>query len=92
MSSFEAFSSLLSISSRPDFSALDGGEDGLDFYRALAEKWLPYINDGGFIAVECGEEQAEAIASMFSKFSEEISIIKDFNGFDRFVIAGKGQK
>ncbi len=73
-------------------TALDGGEDGLDFYRALAEKWLPFINDGGFIAVECGEEQAEAIASMFSKFSEEISIIKDFNGFDRFVIAGKGQK
>ena len=71
-------------------AALDGGEDGLVFYRAFAEKWLPFINDGGFIAVECGETQAEKIASLFSKHSGEITVLKDFNGIDRFVIAGKG--
>lgn len=69
--------------------ALDGGEDGLVFYRALAEKWLPYLNEGGFIAVECGDEQADDVAAMFSEYSGDISIIKDFNGIDRFVIAGK---
>ncbi len=71
-------------------SALDGGEDGLDFYRALAEKWLPFVNKNGILAVECGEEQAEEVAKMFSKHSSGISIIKDFNGIDRFVIAEKG--
>lgn len=69
--------------------ALDGGEDGLDFYRALAQKWLPFLKSGGFIAVECGEDQAEAVAALFSKLADSISIIKDFNGIDRFVIAGK---
>lgn len=83
-------SSLQSEVRREPSTALDGGEDGLVFYRALAEKWLPYINDGGFIAVECGEEQAQSVASLFSKHSSEITVLKDFNGIDRFVIAGKG--
>ena len=63
--------------------ALDGGEDGLDFYRILAEKWLPHLNANGFIAVECGEGQAEEIASLFGDGSE---IIKDFYGAERFVL------
>lgn len=75
---------------REPLTALDGGKDGLDFYRALAEKWLPFINKNGILAVECGEEQAQEIAKMFSNHSNKISIIKDFNGIDRFVIAEKG--
>lgn len=71
-------------------TALDGGEDGLDFYRAFSEKWLPCVNDGGFIAVECGENQAEKIAALFSKHSDDVTVLKDFNGIDRFVFAGKG--
>lgn len=69
--------------------ALDGGADGLVFYRALAEKWLPFIKSGGFIAVECGDEQADDVAALFASSADDISIIKDFNGIDRFVIAGK---
>ena len=64
--------------------ALDGGEDGLDFYRSLAEKWLPQIKEGGFIAVECGEGQAETIAGLFGENSK---IIKDFYGAERFVFS-----
>ena len=71
-------------------SALDGGEDGLVFYRALCEKWFPKINDGGFLAVECGDEQGSEIASIFSKISRNVSVHKDFNGSERFVIAEKG--
>lgn len=71
-------------------SALDGGEDGLVFYRALCEKWFPKINDGGFLAVECGDEQGSEIASIFSKISRNVSVHKDFNGIERFVIAEKG--
>lgn len=69
--------------------ALDGGEDGLIFYRTLSEKWLPHIKSGGFMAVECGEEQAEDISDIFLKNSAKTQIIKDFNNTDRFVAAYK---
>ena len=64
-------------------SALDGGADGLDFYRLMSEKWIGWLNPGGFIAVECGEHQADRIKQLFGSDS---NIIKDFYGTDRFVI------
>lgn len=67
--------------------ALDGGKDGYVFYRCLSEKWFPFIKKGGFMVVECGEEQAVEIASMFSENASETDIIKDFNGIDRMVSA-----
>lgn len=70
--------------------ALDGGEDGLDFYRAIAEKWLPYC--GGAIAVECGEGQADLIRMIFSKQCAETCSIKDFNDIERAVIGRKDLK
>ena len=44
--------------------ALDGGADGLDFYRRLVGESATLLNDGGFLAVECGDTQAGAIAEM----------------------------
>lgn len=64
--------------------ALDGGKDGLDFYRAIAEKWLPYC--GGATAVECGEGQADSIKLIFSKQCAETCSVKDFNQIERMVI------
>lgn len=66
--------------------ALDAGEDGLIFYRAIAEKWLAKMKSG-FVLVECGEDQALTVASIFSDFCNETEIIKDFNHIDRFVAA-----
>ena len=66
--------------------ALDAGEDGLMFYRAIAEKWLSKMKSG-FAVVECGEDQAMKIASIFSDYCTETEIIKDFNHIDRFVAA-----
>lgn len=66
--------------------ALDGGEDGYDFYRSLATQWLPYINDGGYIAVECGEEQAEEISRMFRPHCDKTEILNDFSDVQRVVI------
>ncbi len=66
--------------------ALDGGEDGLDFYRCLAEKWLPHINAGGYIAVECGEAQADDITSMFMPYCEQVEVLNDFANIRRIVI------
>lgn len=67
--------------------ALDGGADGLDFYRTIAEKWLPYCN--GAIAVECGEGQTVAIKDLFSDYCEDISEKADFNGIGRIVCGRK---
>lgn len=72
--------------------ALDGGKDGLDFYRCLAEKWLPYINDGGYIAVECGENQADDISAMFMPHCEQIEVLNDFSDVQRIVIGSVGKK
>ncbi|MGN1443634.1 MAG: peptide chain release factor N(5)-glutamine methyltransferase [Acutalibacteraceae bacterium] len=66
--------------------ALDAGKDGLIFYRAIAEKWLSKMKSG-FAVVECGEEQALKIGSIFSGYCTETEIIKDFNHIDRFVAA-----
>lgn len=44
--------------------ALDGGADGLDFYRCLARESAALLKGGGFLAVECGDTQAGAIAEM----------------------------
>lgn len=44
--------------------ALDGGEDGCDFYRTIIRLWTNKLKDGGCIAFEIGEDQFETIAEM----------------------------
>ena len=69
-------------------TALDGGEDGLRFYRALAEHWVPALKKGGIFAVEVGEGQAEAVRQLFLQAGlKNIRTAKDFGGIDR-VVAG----
>ena len=63
--------------------ALDGGEDGYDFYRALASLWLPHCK--GAIAIECGENQTITIEKLFSKICAEVRSENDFNGIGRTV-------
>ena len=65
-------------------TALDGGEDGLDFYRCICDRWSGYIKHGGELIMECGEAQSRDIANMFSKGSA-IEFIKDFNNIERVV-------
>ena len=72
--------------------ALDGGEDGLVFYRALAEKWLPFLKEGALVGVECGETQAQTVAGLFEKAGYRTEISKDFNEIERFVFARKTTK
>lgn len=69
--------------------ALDGGEDGLIFYRSLAENWFPYINKGGAIAMECGEDQAKDILTLFVERAQKGNIIKDASGLDRVVTVNR---
>lgn len=67
--------------------ALDGGTDGLDFYKAISDKWLNHCK--GAIAVECGEGQADDIRKIFSQHCSETSSVLDFNEIERVVIGRK---
>ena len=70
-------------------TALDGGDDGLDFYRCFASDWMAFLADGGIFAVECGETQADAVAALFMETCTSVEIRNDFNNIPRFVIARK---
>ena len=59
--------------------ALDGGEDGLDFYRVIRDKYLTKLKNNGIILLEIGNEQGSDIASLFNG----AEIIKDIYGNDR---------
>lgn len=66
--------------------ALDGGEDGLLFYRAIASLWLPLLRPGGIFAVEIGETQGDEVSQLFSKAGgKKLSVKKDWAGLPRVV-------
>lgn len=67
-------------------SALDGGKDGLDFYRCILSKWASKAKSGGIIAFECGDGQSKDILSLFDRPVKEKKVIFDFNNIDRIVI------
>lgn len=69
--------------------ALDGGEDGLDFYREIISKAPDRLNNGGLLFFEVGKGQAQDVKKFLKENGfEEIKIIKDYNKIER-VICGK---
>ena len=66
--------------------ALDGGEDGLDFYRTIASQSAKYLLAGGCIFLEVGYTQGTQVAALFSS-NYDVEIINDFNGVARIVKA-----
>ena len=65
--------------------ALDGGEDGLHFYRKIIEKAPEYLNDRGYLVFEIGHDEAKDIcALMEDKF--DVEVIKDLSKLDRVVV------
>lgn len=72
-------------------SALYGGEDGLYFYKSIIKKASKYLNKNGHLVFEIGYDQKEYINKLLIKSDfKNIINLKDFNGFDRFIIAEKG--
>lgn len=68
-------------------TALNGGGDGLDFYRAIAEKWIPCLNDGGAVIVEIGFDERDGVTEIFSNAGlTNIECKKDLSGLDRVII------
>lgn len=66
--------------------ALDGGADGLVFYRAIASLWLPLVKPGGLAAVEIGESQGQAVSQIFQQAGlTDVETVTDWAGLDRVV-------
>ena len=66
-------------------SALDGGADGLQFYRCLASKWINKVKENGLMAFECGDNQSSDIIQLFKGKFKDNKVIFDFNNIDRIV-------
>lgn len=69
--------------------ALDGGKDGLDFYRFMAKRWVPCLRRNGCYAAEFGIGQGEQLMKIFQNSGlRDITIKKDYNGIER-VLTGQ---
>ncbi len=71
--------------------ALDGGEDGYDFYRAIIARWSRKLKPGGALVFELGEGQAAAVAQqMREKGFIRLRTAEDFGGCERAIIGIRG--
>lgn len=66
-------------------AALCGGEDGLDFYRAILTLWRPLLKPQGFFLFEIGYDQAEDLRCLGASCGMEAEIFCDYGGNDRVV-------
>ena len=67
--------------------ALDGGEDGLDFYRFIIPEWQKVLKPGGVMLFECGHDQALDVADLFiTNGLQKVSHVRDSMGINRVVI------
>ena len=68
--------------------ALEAGEDGLVFYRALAEHYQNALRPGGALALEIGWQQREAVTALLAANGwVDIACRKDYGGNDRCILA-----
>ena len=66
--------------------ALDGGEDGLDFYRAITSDAVNHLKKNGHLLYEIGHDQGQDVSEMLiSAGFENVQVIKDLAGLDRVV-------
>lgn len=67
--------------------SLDGGVDGLYFYRQIASKAKEFLNPEGVVAVEIGYDQKQEVENLFKEQGFSCKTIKDYGGNDRVIIA-----
>ena len=67
--------------------ALDGGPDGLYFFRAIATNWLALLKPGGYLAFECGEGQAKDVRGLLEENGlKDITTHIDTIGVERVIV------
>lgn len=69
--------------------ALDGGKDGLNFYKILANESHKHLKSNGTLYLEIGIDQSDKIVKLLDKHFDKIEVIKDLSGIDRYIIAKK---
>ena len=71
--------------------ALDGGQDGLFFYRAIITQAHEYLENPGYLCLEIGEDQKEQVIELINSSGcyKNIQSFKDFSGHDRVIICKK---
>lgn len=67
--------------------ALDGGEDGLEFYKIFANEAHKYLKPEGMLLLEIGFDQAQSVCKLLENRYKEIEIKKDLGKNDRVIIA-----
>ncbi len=78
---------------REPIIALDGGEDGLEFYRKIIKKAKEFLEENGYLALEFGYDQAKKVEKILLENGFEVlDIIKDYSGNTRAIISKKGEK
>ena len=71
--------------------ALDGSEDGLKFYRIIADRAPEYLNNGGMLFLEIGYDQGAEVSELLSAAGFlDVEVIKDLSGLDRAVSGRTG--
>ena len=78
----------IEVKSEPQL-ALDGGNDGLEFYRRIISDAPKFLADGGLLAVEIGINQSAAVKNLFAAEFGDIAILKDLAGIERIAIGKK---
>ena len=83
---------MIEVKDYDPYIALDGGEDGLLFYKEIAKKAPDYLKIGGYLLVEIGYDEGEAVKELFIQNGfDSVKIIKDLAGCDR-VVSGRKQR
>ena len=74
--------------------ALDGGQDGLDYYRFIVPMALDELEENGLLALEINHTQADAVVALMENNYgyHGIQVVQDYSGFDRVVLARKRKK
>ena len=66
--------------------ALDGGEDGLMFYRSIIQQAVSHLREHGWLFFEIGYNQGDTVAALMKEHGfSEVQVVKDYAGLDRVV-------
>lgn len=73
--------------------ALDGGQDGLLFYREIIKQAHKYLEEQGYLCIEIGEDQKEQVITLINNcnYYKNIQAFKDLSGHDRVIICEKNK-
>ena len=79
----------LEVKNHDPLKALDGGADGLKFYRIIANEAQNFLTNNGLLFLEIGFDQAESVSKLLEKNFKDICVIEDFAGLPRIIKAVK---